>query len=127
MGGGEFLNAKFFGSLSFKGRSMFSSLPLERRGSFFTPSPSRGGRGWRWGCTGEFRFATYPIPTLTLPLKGRGLNTNLPLKGRGLNTNLPLKGREGISTLSVLKVWEACTVKSGAAVIDIVRFTFLAI
>ncbi|MDP2751215.1 MAG: hypothetical protein Q8O31_01210, partial [Rhodocyclaceae bacterium] len=27
---------------------------------------------------------SYPIPTLTLPLKGRELCTTLPLKGRGL-------------------------------------------
>ncbi|MDP2752188.1 MAG: hypothetical protein Q8O31_06250 [Rhodocyclaceae bacterium] len=36
---------------------------------------------------------SYPIPTLTLPLKGRELCTTLPLKRRELCTTLPFKGR----------------------------------
>ncbi len=57
------------------------ALDPRLRGSGLTPSPSRGGLGWGWviGVTrGVALFLCNPIPTLTLPLKGRGQKTSEP-------------------------------------------------
>jgi hypothetical protein len=54
-----------------------------------SPSPFKGEDGRGMGLA-----ASDPIPTLTLPLKGRVLFFCLPLKGRVLFFCLPLKGRE---------------------------------
>ncbi len=69
-----------------------------RRAVHPLPSPSRGGTEGGDGVlrrdsspdVSAERSPTDPIPTLTLPLKGRESSIDLPLKGRELNTDLPL-------------------------------------
>jgi len=57
-----------------------------------TPSPSRGRLGWGWVSFGR-RKLFEPIPTLTLPLKGREPECEAALFAR-MRTLLPLQGEE---------------------------------